>query len=158
MSSINKEPKDFIKSLQIIHFGLLSTVVIFSIFVAFTRKDQLFFSYQQDREFLFLAIIIAFAGNLISKFLYAKLIQNIAENDNLSQKAIKYSRAHIFRMASLEFPAFICAFFVWYTNNSFYFILVGILVLMMLAVYPTKTKFENDVPLTSKEKSMLEKL
>ena len=58
----------------------------------------------------------------------------------------------------LEFPAFMCVFFVWQSNNSFYFILVGILVLMMLAIYPTKNKFENDVPLTIKEKSMLEKL
>ncbi|MBI9041425.1 hypothetical protein [Lutibacter sp.] len=158
MSYINREPKDFIKSLQIIHFALLAGVLVFAAYVAFAAKDRLFFSYQEEKAFLYLAIIIAFAGNLTSKFLYAKLLKQISKDADLSQKAIKFSTAHIFRMAMLEFPAFMCVFFVWQSNNSFYFILVGILVLMMLAIYPTKNKFENDVPLTSKEKSMLEKL
>lgn len=158
MSYVNRQPKDFIKSLQIIHFALVSGVLIFAIYVFYGAKDRLFFSYQEDKAFLYLAIIIAFAGNLTSKFLYAKLIKKITKDDDLSQKAIKYSNSHIFRMAMLEFPAFMCVFFVWQSNNSFYFILVGILVLMMLAIYPSKNKFENDVPLTSKEKSMLEKL
>jgi fatty acid desaturase len=133
-------------------------VLVFAAYVAFTAKDRLFFSYQEEKAFLYLAIIIAFAGNLTSKFLYAKLLKQISKDADLSQKAIKFSTAHIFRMAMLEFPAFMCVFFVWQSNNSFYFILVSILVLMMLAIYPTKNKFENDVPLTSKEKSMLEKL
>ena len=77
---------------------------------------------------------------------------------DLAKKAIKYSTAHIFRVAMLEFPAFICIIFAMQSNNSFYFILVGILVLMMLAIYPSKYKFENDVPLTNNEKSLLEKL
>ncbi|SFS31746.1 DUF4271 domain-containing protein [Lutibacter maritimus] len=158
MSYINRQPKDFIKSLQIIHFALLAAVLVFASYVAFNAKDRLFFSYQEGKAFLYLAIIIAFAGNLTSKFIYAKLINQIPKDADLSLKAIKYSTAHIFRMAMLQFPAFMCVFFVWQSNNSFYFILVGILVLMMLAIYPTKNKFVNDVPLTNKEKSLLEKL
>lgn len=156
--SYSKEPKDFIKSLQIIHTVLLVSVLIFSGYVAFTVKDQLFFSYQEDRAFLYLAIIISFIGNLSSKFLYGKLIKQISIKLDLAQKAVKYSTAHIFRIAMLEFPALMCAIFVLYSNNSFYFILVGILTLMMLVLFPTKTKFESDIPLSTKEKSMLEKL
>jgi hypothetical protein len=158
MSYTNRQPKDFIKSLQIIHFALLGIVLLFGAYIAFNAKDRLFFSYEEDKAFLYLAIIIAFAGNLTSKFLYAKLLKQIPNDADLSQKAIKYSTAHIFRMAMLEFPAFMCLFFVMQSNNSFYFILVCILVLMMLAIYPSKNKFENDVHLSSKEKSMLEKL
>jgi len=58
----------------------------------------------------------------------------------------------------LEFPALMCVLFVYQSNNSFYFILTGILVLMMASLHPTKNKFESDVPLTNEEKSMLEKL
>ena len=112
MSYINRHPKDFIKSLQLIHFGLLSTVLIFGIYVALNVKDRLFFSYEDDKAFLYLAIIISFIGNLTSKFLYAKLLKQIPNDADLSQKAIKYSTAHIFRMAMLEFPAFMCLFFV----------------------------------------------
>jgi len=158
MSYTNKQPKDFIKSLQIIHIALLAGVLIFGIYVAFNAKDVLFFSYEDDKPFLFLAIIIAFSGNLASKYLYASLLKQITENLDLLQKSIKFSTAHIFRLAMLEFPAFMCLFFAMQTNNSFYFILVGVLVFMMIAIYPTKSKFENDVPLTTKEKSMLEKL
>jgi len=156
MSYINRQPKDFIKSLQIIHFALLFVVVAFGAFVAINTSENLVFTYKEDKSFLYLAILIAFIGNLSSKFLYAKLIKQIPANTDLFQKASKFSTAHIFRMAMLEFPALMCIIFVMKSNNSFYFVLVGILILMILAIYPTKAKFEKDVTLTSNEKSTLE--
>jgi len=158
MSYRNRQPKDFIKSLQIIHFGFLFVIVVFGAYVAINANENLIFSYKEDKAFLYLAILIAFVGNLSSKFLYTKLIKQIPENAKLLDKASKYSTAHIFRMAMLEFPALMCIIFVLKSNNSFYFILVGILILMILAIYPTKDKFQKDVSLTNKEKSMLEKL
>lgn len=156
--SHSKQPNDFIKSLQIIHAALLFGVIVFAAYVAFTLKNNLFFSYEEDKAFLFLAIIIAFIGNLSSKFLYAKLIKQIPLKMEFTQKVVKYSTAHIFRIAMLEFPAFMCVIFTLYSNNTFYFILVGILVLMMFVLFPTKGSFEKDIPLTIKEKSMLQKL
>lgn len=154
----NKQPKDFMKSLQIIHIFLLTVVLGFGIYVALGAKDLLFFSYQEDKAFLYLAIIISFIGNLSSKSLYAKLLKQIPEKADLKEKAVKYSTAHIFRVAMLEFPALMCIIFTMQSNNSFYFILVGVLVFMMLVIFPTKNKFENEVPLTNNEKSILEKL
>ncbi|MFD1294290.1 hypothetical protein ACFQ5N_10620 [Lutibacter holmesii] len=156
--SISQESKNFIKSLQIIHIFLLIGVLGFSGYVSYTLKEELFFSYQEDKAFLFLAIIIAYIGNLSSKFIYAKLLNKIPEKASLPKKGAKFSTAHIFRMALLEFPALLCVIFVLYTNNSFYFILVGILVFLMLVSFPTKSSFEKDIPLTIMEKSMLEKL
>ncbi|MDD3721479.1 MAG: hypothetical protein PHW92_03180 [Lutibacter sp.] len=158
MSHTNRQPKDFMKSLQLIHFSLLFIIVVFGVYVALNARDQLFFSYEEDKMFLYMAILISFAGNLSSKYLYAKLLKQIPADIDLSQKAVKYSTAHIFRVAMLEFPALMCIIFVMESNNSFYFILVGILILMILAVYPTKYKFMNEVPLSSKEKSKLENL
>jgi len=148
--SYSKQPKDFIKSLQIIHTALLLSVVGFAAYVAISNKESLFFSYEEDKAFLYLAIIISFLGNLSSKYLYAKLIKQIPVKADLTQKAVKYITAHIFRVAMLAFPALMCVIFVMQSNNTFYFLLVGILVLMILAVYPTKNKFENDVQLSSK--------
>lgn len=158
MSYIKRQPKDFMKSLQLIHFSLLFFIVIFAVYVALNAGDQLFFSYGEDKMFLYMAILISFVGNLSSKYLYAKLLKQIPADAELSQKAVKYTTAHIFRVAMLEFPALMCIIFVMESSNSFYFILVGILILMILAVYPTKQKFANEVPLSTKEKSMLENL
>lgn len=158
MSYIKRQPKDFMKSLQLIHFSFLFFVVIFAAYVALNAGDQLFFTYQEDKMFLYMAILISFLGNLSSKYLYAKLLKQITADISLAQKATKYSTAHIFRVAMLEFPALMCIIFVMESNNSFYFILVGILILMILSVYPTKYKFANEVPLSAKEKSMLENL
>ena len=158
MSYTNRHPKDFVKSLQIIHFVLVLAVLVFAGYIAITAKERLYFSYEDDKLFLYLAIIIAFAGNLSSKYLFAKMIKQLPKDANLFQKATQYSKAHIFRLAMLEFPALMCLFFTWESNNSFYLILVGILFLMMLAIFPTKNKFINEVPLTSMEKSNLEKL
>ncbi len=158
MKYINRQPKDFIKSIQLIHSALMACVIVFSLYVAYVKKDSLFFSYQEEKAFLYLAIIISFIGNLSSKKLYAKLIDQIPKGADLMQKAIKFSTSHIFRVALIEFPALMCVFFVFISGNSFYFILVGILLLMLLAIFPTKNKFENDVPLTTSEKTILEKL
>ncbi len=158
MSTINQQPKNFIKLLQVIHLVLVASVLLFTSYVFFKDKDVLFFSYEDNRPFLFLAIIIAFGGNLVSKYLYANLLNKITISTDFMLKTIKFSTAHFYRLALLEFPAFLCIFFTMQFNNSFYFILVGILVLMMLAIYPTKNKFKNDVALTNEEKSMLEKL
>lgn len=158
MNYIKRQPKDFMKSLQLIHFSLLFIIVVFGAYVALNARDQLFFSYEEDKMFLYMAILISFVGNLSSKYLYSKLLKQIPADADLSQKVVKYSTAHIFRVAMLEFPALMCIIFVMESNNSFYFILVGILILMILAVYPTKYKFVNEVQLSSKEKSMLENL
>ena len=158
MSTINQPVKDFIKSLQIIHFVLLMCVIAFAAYVSIQLNEQLTFSYSNDKAFLYIAITISFVGNLMSKSLFIKLIKKIPEDADLLQKASKYSTAHIFRLAMLEFPALMCIIFVMQSNNSFYFILVGVLLLMMLAIFPSKSKFTNEVSLTTKEKSILEKL
>ena len=158
MSTINQPVKDFIKSLQIIHFVLLMCVIAFAAYVSIQLNEQLTFSYSNDKAFLYIAITISFVGNLMSKSLFIKLIKKIPEDADLLQKASKYSTAHIFRVAMLEFPALMCIIFVMQSNNSFYFILVGVLLLMMLAIFPSKSKFTNEVSLTTKEKSILEKL
>lgn len=158
MSYINRQSKDFMKSMQLIHFSFLFIIVVFGAYVALNAGEQLFFSYEEDKMFLYMAIAISFVGNLSSKYLYAKLLKQIPADADLSKKAVKYSTAHIFRVAMLEFPALMCVIFVMESNNSFYFILVGILILMILSVYPTKQKFANEVPLSAKEKSMLENL
>lgn len=158
MSYTDQQPKDFIKSLQIIHFALLMGVIVFAAYVSIHLNEQLIFSYQEGKAFLYIAITISFVGNLMSKSLFIKLIKKIPDDADLLQKASKYSIAHIFRVAMLEFPALVCVIFVLQSNNSFYFILVGILLLMILAIFPTKNKFANEVPLTTKEKSILEKL
>ncbi len=146
MSYINKQPKDFIKSLQIIHFVFLMVIIVFAVYVSIQLNEQLTFSYSNDKAFLYIAITVSFVGNLMSKSLFMKLIKKIPENADLLQKASKYSTAHIFRLAMLEFPALMCIIFVMQSNNSFYFILVGILLVMMLAIMPTKNKFVNEVP------------
>jgi len=158
MSITNQSKKDFIKSLQIIHFVLLMGVIAFAAYVSITLNEQLNFSYTNDKAFLYIAITISFVGNLMSKSLFIKLIKKIPKDADLLQKAAKYNTAHIFRLALLEFPALMCIIFVMQSKNSFYFILVGILLIMMLAIFPTKKTFAKEVPLTSKEKSILEKL
>ena len=154
----SQQPKDFIKTLQIIHWALVLGVLVFTAVIAYTQKNTLYFSYTENKMFLYMAIIISFIGNMASKQLYAKLISQINVNQKLFDKAAKYSTAHILRVAMLEFPALMCVIFAMQSNNSFYFILVAILVIIMIAIFPSKEKFINDVPLTPKEKSMLEKL
>jgi hypothetical protein len=158
MSYTNQQPKDFMMSLQIIHFILLMSIIVFAAYVSIHLNGILNFSYANDRTFLFIAITISFIGNLLSKSLFLKLIKKIPKDANLLEKTKKYSIAHIFRLMMLVLPALMCIIFVMESHNSFYFILVGILLLIMLTILPSKIKFVNDVPLNEKEKSILQKL
>ncbi len=158
MSYTNQQPRDFMISLQIIHFILMMVIIAFSAYVSIHLNGMLNFSYASDRTFLFIAITISFIGNLLSKSIFLKLIKKIPENANLLEKTKKYSIAHLLRLILLLLPAFMCIIFVMESHNSFYFILVGILLLMMLAIFPNKIKFANKVPLSDKEKSILQKL
>ena len=158
MSYTNQQPKNFMMSLQIIHYILLMSIVVFAAYVSIHLNGILNFSYSNDRAFLFMAITISYIGNLLSKSIFLKLIKKIPKNANLLQKTKKYSIAHIFRLLMLILPALMCVFFVLESHNSFYFILIGILLFIMLIILPSKIKFANDVPLTDIEKSILQKL
>jgi len=70
-------------------------------------------------------------------------------------KSEKYKVAHIVRLALLEFPALMCLYFGYVTNNSFYLIVVSLLVFMMLTVFPSRNRFSDEVELNNDEKTQL---
>lgn len=149
---------NFIKTLQLIYTFLIASVVIFALYVAYWQKDLLFFSVKEEKTFLYLAILVAFAGNLASKFMYNKQINQIFLNHSFKEKKVKYTSANIVKIALLEAPAIMCIMFVLQSGNSFYFILVAILMFMMVLSFPSKSKFEQEVPLKGEEKSKLQNL
>lgn len=142
----------FIKTLQIVYFFFIVSIITFSLYVSYWQKETLFFSFTEGKTFLYIAILVAFTGNLAGKFMYNKLIREILLNHSLTEKKSKYITASIVRAAMLEIPAFMCVAFTSYSNNSFYFILVAILLLMFVVSFPTKNKFIQEVPLKGSEK------
>jgi hypothetical protein len=145
----------FIKILRLIHIGLVSGIVIFALFTIMTHKSRLFFSVETDKNFLYIALIVAFLGNWASKTIYNNTLRKLSINSNFNDKILKYTNAYIYKLAFLEFAAMLCTFLAYKFYNSFYLILVCILIIIMLSKYPSKNKIVNDVPFTSEEKSML---
>ena len=145
----------FIKILQVIHIAFVVGVVIFALFTIMTHKSRLFFSVETNKIFLYVALIVAFLGNWLSKTVYNKILSKLKLVSNFNDKILKYTKAFIYKLAFLEFATIVCILLAYKFYNSFYLILVFILIIIMLAEFPTKNKIIRIVPFSSEEKSML---
>jgi len=145
----------FFKSLQAVHIGIMLSVIFISLLLFINTKDALQLNFNGDKTFMFMAIIIGYGGKFVGKMMFNRLISKLPFKAGLALKTEKYRMAHIVRLALLEFPAFMCLYFAFVTNNSFYFIVVGLLVFMMLTIFPSRNRFSEEVELNNDEKTQL---
>ncbi|PCI00437.1 MAG: hypothetical protein COB81_08850 [Flavobacteriaceae bacterium] len=145
----------FFKSLQAIHIGIMISIVFISLLLFINIKESLHLNFEGDRTFMFMAIIIGYGGKFVGKMMFNRLMSQLPFKSGLSLKTEKYKAAHIVRLILLKFPSFMCLYFAFVTNNSFYFIVVGLLVFMMLTVFPSRNRFSEEVELNKDEKTQL---
>ncbi|PCH77197.1 MAG: hypothetical protein COB98_04105 [Flavobacteriaceae bacterium] len=145
----------FFKSIQAIHFGVMISVIFISLLLFINIKEQVSLNFQGDRLFMFMAIIIGYGGKFVGKMMFNRLMEQLPFKAGLFLKTEKYKVAHIVRLLLLNFPMFMCLYFAFVTNNSFYFIVIGLLFFMMLTVFPSRNRFSEEVALNNDEKRQL---
>ena len=148
-------PSKFFKSLQAIHIGVMLSVIFISLLLYINIKETLQLNFDGDKTFMFMAIIIGYGGKFVGKMMFNRLMSQLPFKAGLALKSEKYKVAHIVRLVLLEFPALMCLYFGYVTNNSFYLIVVGLLVFMMLTVFPSRNRFSDEVELNNDEKTQL---
>ncbi len=148
-------PSAFFKLLQAIHIGMMLSLIFLSLLLFIFLKEALNLDFDGNRTFMFMALIIGYGGKFSGKIMFRKLMRQLPFKAGLALKLEKYKVAHIVRLAMLEFPAFMCLYFTYVTNNSFYLLIVGLLVFMMLTVFPSRNRFSDEVELNNDEKTQL---
>jgi len=148
-------PSKFFKSLQAIHIGFMLSIIFISLLLYINIKETLQLNFDGDKTFMFMAIIIGYGAKFVGKMMFNRLMSQLPFKAGLALKSEKYKVAHIVRLALLEFPALMCLYFGYVTNNSFYLIVVGLLVFMMLTVFPSRNRFSDEVELNNDEKTQL---
>ncbi|MBL4745758.1 MAG: hypothetical protein JKY08_05270 [Flavobacteriaceae bacterium] len=145
----------FFKSLQAIHGGSMLSVIFISLLLFINIKEDLQLNFEGDRTFMFMAIIIGYGGKFVGKMMFIRLMRQLPFKAGLSLKTEKYKVAHIVRLVLLKIPAFMCLYFAFVTKNSFYFIVIALLLFMMLTVFPSRNRFSEEVALNNDEKTQL---
>lgn len=144
-------------SIQIINGALIVGVSVF-LAVVLSITENMFFDYNDQSEFKFIAPIILIIGFFAGSFLYKKQVQIINTEDNLQKKLRRYLTGTIIRTALLEAAALIGVIGTFTTANYYYLIFTGIALLIMIVNFPNKDKFSQELNLNFEEKNKLNSL
>ena len=133
------EMKPELKTLVTIHTALLGAQLLFGAIVYITNKKQLI---ELDENFrsIFQIVTIALSVLLVaaSFILFNKKIRLIREtNDALNEKISQYKIVSIIKFSLIEAPCLLSIIGYYFTNDIFFFVLAGALIILFAAQRPT---------------------
>lgn len=142
--------KHLLRTLTIIHSGLLLSLIVFAIFAYSANRT---FTADMNRQDLFIYIIplAAAAGYFISQFLFKKQLKNITGEEKLPIKLSKYQSASVLRYALLEAPGLLALSTYFFSGNALYLVIAIALTICLFTQRPTLGKIKMDLPLTLEE-------
>jgi len=142
------------KIIQFLYSSLIIGVIAFLVFTIVT-VPFLYFNYNDKTEFTFLVPLFFIVGVILSRFLFKRSISKIKLTDSLFDKITNYQTANIMRGAPIEAAGLMAVVAYFSTSNYYYLIYALLSILLMFYYFPSKSKFENNIKLTIKEKSKL---
>lgn len=151
-------PRHFIKTITIIHLGLLSAPTLFG-FVAYAQAKDTFLDYSNtDDTFMLVVPIIALSGIFMGNLLFKQSLIAARKADSLQNKLAKFQTASLIKYALIEGPAFLAAVAFFQTNNLTYLYIAAILILYLYILRPTKDKIEKGLQLRGDDRDKFNRL
>ena len=149
-------PRNFIKTLSIIHYALLAGPLISGII--FYMNTQSVINGSPDDIFIYILPVIGLAGIFASKTLYSMLLSPLKQKDNLQEKLAGLQTASLVRYALVEGPALFNIIWFGQTGNLLYLTIGGVLVIYLFILRPTKSKIESDLELKGEHQRKFNKM
>lgn len=150
-------PQSILRSMQIIHAGLLAGQVMFAV-VSYTvvEKAPHFDIKNTGDLFLFIVPLMALACFVAGNLLFKLKIAPLPGKDTLVEKLIGYLSALIIRFALLE-GASLFGIVSFLISGNLLFLLISVLLMVrMLTLRPTISTAETDLELSYEDKLELE--
>lgn len=151
-------PNKFIKTISIIHLGLMTGPVLFG-FVAYSQTKNSFLDYSDTSDvFLIVVPLFALTGIFVGNLIFKQAMKSAERTEGLQTKLARYQTASLIKYALIEGPAFlgVVAFFI--TGNLTYLYIAGVLILYLYLLRPTKDKIERGLGLRGKERDQFNRL
>lgn len=158
MESDKQLSKDYFKSLQIIHFALMTGILFFAIisFVVVTQGFEV--SGLEDIESILAVFVPVFLiiGLVSGNFLYKLKINEAKVKSSLWEKLTIYRGAFIIKLALAEGPAFFSVVIYLITGKSVYLALTGLLLIVFAVYKPSREKLITDLELNYVDRQIME--
>lgn len=153
-----KTPANYIKTLSIIHLGMLMGPVAFGVVMYSQAKNStLNFSDTSD-VFLMVVPIFALSGIFVGNLLFNRMLQAAKKEEGLAPKLMRFQTASLIRFALTEGPAFLGIIAFHQTENLTYLYIAGVLLLYLYLLRPTKDKIERGLALRGKERDQFNRM
>lgn len=144
---MNSKPS-FFKSLTIIHLALLIGQVLFGIIVYFLNKEIWQYHFPSSNHFFWVAMALVFAALLGHKVFYKKGLEEVKSKKSLSEKLATFQSVCIVKYGLIEGASITCIVFASLTQNIYFLLISGFLLLYFVTLKPTKEKVINDLELS----------
>jgi hypothetical protein len=149
------QPKNFLRTLSLIHYSLCAGLVLFLVFV-YWQNGNFDASPAEGDIFVYVVPVIAMLGYFGSKFSYRKMIQNLPKDGELQTKLARYQVASIVQYALIEGPAFLALFIYLQSGTALYLVIALALVIYLFAQRPSLEKLLREVPMSFEEKKQFD--
>lgn len=149
-------PRNFLKTLAILHLALLAGPLLAGIFFYFNTEIKV--NGTANDILIYIFPIIGLAGIFTSKFLYQQFLTPLKAHELLKTKLVGLQTASLIQYVLIEGPALLNI--VWFekTGNLLYLTVGGVLLIYLFMLRPTKSKIENDLELKGEHKRQFDHL
>jgi len=146
-----QNPKAIMISMKIIFFALCSGIVFFAIASYFVSMQPGQVHADKSIDDIFIIIVPVFALISISAgyFLYRSKLQLIKDNPEMLVKCQQFQVISIIKFALIEAPALFAIVSYMLTTNYIYLAVAGLILVVFLINFPSKTKIQNDIEINT---------
>lgn len=150
--------KEYFRGLSLVFYVLISGILLFliiALFINFTNNFAI-----DDKSFFYLIsllfLVFLTIGIVGSQILFSNKLKKInARKSDLLSKTAEYRSNIITRYAFIEGPAFFSIVGYLLTGSNSFIMFVGVTIIILFMLRPSKEKLINDLQLDNLEKEMI---
>jgi len=149
--------KDYFLSLKILHIGVIfSQIFVCVIFMYWIHNVQHDATITRTTEiFLYVVLIAAAFGIVGSQKYFRYRLDKIDDQNSLKSKLKEYQALIVLRLTFINFPSYTAIVAYIVTGFYFFLIIIGILIVVLAFLRPTKENTFSDLRLDSIEMDKL---
>lgn len=143
-------PNSFMNNLNRIYLILLVGMMILGSVVLFTTVAWDADMPSSEDSFLIVVPLFTFIGVVLGRMIYKRKLDGLADEHSLKSKLLGYQTALIIKFILVEAPFIIGIVAALSSNNIFYLMIAGTLVMYFITLKPTRSRVKKDLNLSTK--------
>lgn len=150
-------PKQFFKSVKIIHFAMMTGILFFGIIAFILNYSCGQFIENKELENVLLLVVVVFllAEVIGSNFIFKYQLKECYKQTALKDKLLCYRSALIVRIAMIEGVSFFVIIAYVLTGNFLFLVFLVLLLFIFLLFMPTLEKTRTDLKLNYDEEKQM---